>query len=59
METQLKLNGRKLIKNPCNVNIGQPGFGIAFASSYGDGTYEVFATYDKGSTIVKVEIELA
>ena len=54
-----ELTSSKKRAGQLNYRLGHPGLGVAFASGYGDGTYEVFATYDDDGTIVKVEIELA
>ncbi|MDQ0255565.1 hypothetical protein J2S74_002947 [Evansella vedderi] len=39
---------------------GHGGFplGLSFASGYGDGLYDVYATYNEDGVIVKVEIEM-
>lgn len=45
-----------------NYKMGHAGLGVAFISGFGDGEYEVYATYkdfgDFGKRITKVEIEL-
>ena len=36
--------------------LGRAGIGVAFSTGYGDGTYPVYATYNKEGRISKIEI---
>jgi hypothetical protein len=47
----------------CEVTLGDnrggavpPGFLVAFSTGYGDGAYDVWATYNKDGLIAKVEV---
>ncbi len=39
-----------------NYKLGHPGVAVAFRTAWGDGTYPVYAIYDKSGTLKKVEV---